>query len=142
MIKNRKLSFEYNIFVKWNAGISLLGSEVKSLRRGSGSIQNAYAILENGEVFLINMDIPVYQFSSDKHSPKRKRKLLLKRKEINKLIRSKDEGMTLIPEQMYFSDRGYAKVILALCSGKKQFDKRKTIKERDAARQLARLKTG
>lgn len=140
MIENRKIRHEYHILHRWNAGIVLLGTEVKSLRSGSGSLDHAYAFIENNEVFLASMNIPIYKFSAELHQPQRKRKLLLRKKEIKKMIRSKDEKHTLVPEKVYFDERGYVKVSIALCEGKKQFDKRRAIKEKENAIRLFRLR--
>ena len=122
------------------AGISLKGSEVKSLRDGKGSIADSYAIDNNGELYLINSHIPLYRQSSyNNHDPKEDRKLLLKRKEINKLIgRINQEGLTLIPTKLYFI-KGKVKVQIAVAKGKKLFDKRQVKKTRDWNREKARL---
>jgi len=135
MIVNRKLRFEYNVIDTWEAGISLLGTEVKSIRLGMGSISNAYAIVEDGEVYLLNMNIPKYKYSATfNHDEFRRRKLLLNAKEIKKMIKAKEKHYTLIPAKVYFNKRGYAKVTLSLCEGKKQYDKRRAIKEREMKR--------
>ena len=122
------------------AGISLKGSEVKSLRDGKGSIADSYAIDNNGELFLINSHIPLYRQSSyNNHDPKGDRKLLLNRKEINKLIgKVNQDGLTLVPTKMYFL-KGKVKVELAVAKGKKLFDKRQVKKTRDWKREKARL---
>lgn len=140
MIENKKALYDYTVLAKWTAGLELLGSEVKSLRIGCGSLNNAYAIIEKNEVFLINMDIPPYNFSSTKHASKRKRRLLLQKREIKKMIKSKDKHYSLIPLRVFFNQRGLAKIDLALCVGKKEFDKRKSIKERESAREMDRVK--
>ena len=116
---NRKASFNYFFVEILEAGISLKGSEVKSLREGKGSIGDSYAIDINGEIFLINSHIPLYRQSSyNNHNPKGERKLLLKKKEINKLIgRIKQEGLTIVPTKMYFS-KGKVKVEIAVAKGK------------------------
>ncbi len=137
---NRKASFNYFFIETLEAGISLKGSEVKSLREGKGSIADSYAIDNNGEIFLINSHIPLYRQSSyNNHDPKGDRKLLLKKKEINKLIgRINQEGLTIIPTKMYFS-KGKAKVEIAVAKGKKLFDKRQVKKNRDWNREKARV---
>ena len=137
---NRKASFNYFFIETLEAGISLKGSEVKSLREGKGSIADSYAIDSNGEIFLINSHIPLYRQSSyNNHDPKGDRKLLLKKKEINKLIgRINQEGLTIIPTKMYFS-KGKAKVEIAVAKGKKLFDKRQVKKSRDWSREKARI---
>ena len=122
------------------AGISLKGSEVKSLRDGKGSIADSYAIDKNGELFLINSHIPLYRQSSyNNHNPKGERKLLLKRKEINKLIgKINQESLTIVPTKLYFV-KGKAKIQLAVAKGKKIYDKRQVKKTRDWNREKARL---
>jgi len=137
---NRKASFNYFFLEILEAGISLKGSEVKSLRDGKGSIADSYAIDNNGEIFLINSHIPLYRQSSyNNHNPKSDRKLLLKRKEINKLIgRINQEGLTIVPTKMYFI-KGKVKVEIAVAKGKKLFDKRQVKKTRDWKREKARL---
>ena len=137
---NRKASFNYFFIELLEAGISLKGSEVKSLRDGKGSIADSYAVDNNGELFLINSHIPLYRQSSyNNHDPKGDRKLLLNRKEINKLIgRINQEGLTLIPTKLYFV-KGKVKVEIAVSKGKKLFDKRQVKKKRDWNREKARL---
>ena len=137
---NRKASFNYFFIEILEAGISLKGSEVKSLRDGKGSIADSYAIDNNGELFLINSHIPLYRQSSyNNHDPKGDRKLLLNRREINKLIgRINQEGLTLIPTKLYFV-KGKVKVEIAVAKGKKLYDKRQVKKTRDWDREKARL---
>jgi len=137
---NRKASFNYFFIETLEAGISLKGSEVKSLREGKGSIADSYAIDINGELFLINSHIPLYRQSSyNNHNPKGDRKLLLKRKEINKLIgRINQEGLTIVPTKLYFS-KGKAKIQLAVAKGKKLYDKRLAKKKKDWRREQARI---
>ena len=119
---NRKASFNYFFHEIIEAGISLKGSEVKSLREGKGSIADSYAVDKNGEIYLINSHIPLYKQSSyNNHDPKNERKLLLNRKEINKLIgRINQEGLTIVPTKMYFK-RGRVKVEIAVAKGKKLY---------------------
>ncbi len=137
---NRKASFNYFFQEFLEAGISLKGSEVKSLRDGKASIADSYAVDKGGEIFLINSHIPLYRQSSyNNHDPKGMRKLLLNKKEINKLIgRINQEGLTIIPTKMYFS-KGKAKIQLAVAKGKKIFDKRLVKKKRDWNREKARI---
>ena len=137
---NRKASFNFFFIEKIEAGISLKGSEVKSLRDGKGSIADSYALDKNAELFLINTHIPLYRQSSyNNHDPKSERKLLLKRKEINKLIgRINQEGLTIVPLKLYFL-KGKVKVELAVAKGKKLYDKRQVKKTRDWNREKARL---
>jgi SsrA-binding protein len=138
--ENRKARHEYEITETIEAGIVLLGSEVKSLRRGRASIAESYAGEDNGRIVLINANIPVYEASRDNHEPKRKRPLLLHRKENDRLLglMNKD-GMTLIPLTIYFNDRGIAKLSLGIAKGRKKQDKREAIKKRDWDRQKARI---
>ena len=137
---NRKASYNYFFHEILEAGIALRGSEVKSLRDGKASIADSYAVDKNGELYLINSHIPLYRQSSyNNHDPKGDRKLLLKRKEINKLIgKINQEGLTIIPTKMYFS-KGKAKIELAVAKGKKLYDKRQVKKTRDWNREKARV---
>ena len=136
---NRKASFNYFFKEILEAGIALKGSEVKSLREGKGSIADSYAIDKLGEIYLINSHIPLYKQSSyNNHNPKEDRKLLLNKKEINKLIgRINQEGLTIVPTKMYFK-KGKVKVEIAVAKGKKLYDKRQTKKIRDWKREQAR----
>tara|TARA_B110000263_G_C14870354_1_gene312687 strand:+ start:67 stop:537 length:471 start_codon:yes stop_codon:yes gene_type:complete len=137
---NRKASFNYFFKEFYEAGIVLTGSEVKSLRAGKVNIAESYAYDHNGEIFLVNSNITSYKESSyNDHSPNRNRKLLLNRKEINKLLgRMNREGYTLIPTKMYFK-KGKAKIEIAVAKGKKQYDKRETKKKSDWQRDKARI---
>ena len=137
---NRKAKFNYFFTEFFEAGIVLKGSEIKSLRDGKVNIAESYAYDLNGEIYLINSHIPTYKESSyNNHDPRRNRKLLLKRKEINKLMgRINREGFTLIPTKLYFR-KGKAKVEIAVAKGKKHFDKRQTKKKRDWQREKAKF---
>ena len=137
---NRKASFNYFFLELLEAGIALKGSEVKSIRDGKASIADSYATDKDGEIFLINSHIPSYKQSSyNNHEPKSDRKLLLQRKEINKLIgRIHQEGLTLIPTRLYFQ-KGKVKIQIALGKGKKIYDKRQVKKNRDWNREKARI---
>ena len=137
--KNRKASFNYFFKEFFEAGIVLKGSEVKSLRAGKANISESYAFDDKGEIYLVNSHIPSYKESSyNDHSPNRNRKLLLNKKEINKLIgRIHREGYTLIPTKLYFK-KGKAKVEIAVAKGKKQYDKREVKKKRDWNRERSR----
>jgi SsrA-binding protein len=137
---NRKASFNYFFIDLLEAGIVLKASEVKSLRDGKGSIADSYAVDHGGEIFLVNSHIPSYKQSSyNNHDPKSNRKLLLKRKEINKLIgRINQEGLTLIPTKLYFV-KGKIKIEIAVAKGKKLYDKREVKKTRDWNREKSRL---
>ena len=136
---NRKATHEYFIINTYEAGIVLVGSEVKALRLNRANLVDAYAVISEGEVWLMNSNISVYdQASINNHDPVRKRKLLLRKSEIRKLIKAVSEkGNTLIPLRMYFKD-GLAKVELAVVTGKKQYDKRESIAKRDLNRSMER----
>ncbi len=138
--QNRKAKFNYFFKEFYEAGISLRGSEVKSLRLGKANISESYAYDHNGEIYLVNSHIASYKESSyNDHEPIRNRKLLLNKKEIGKLIgRINREGFTLIPTKLYFK-KGKAKVEIAVAKGKRQFDKRQTKKQRDWNREKARF---
>ena len=137
---NRKASFNYFFHDLIEAGISLKGSEVKSLRDGKASIADSYAVDKNGEIFLINSHIPLYRQSSyNNHNPKEDRKLLLNRKEINKLIgKINQDGLTIVPTKLYFK-KGKVKIELAIAKGKKLYDKRQVKKKRDWNREKSRI---
>ncbi|MDW8138183.1 MAG: SsrA-binding protein SmpB [Bacteroidota bacterium] len=137
---NRKARHEYEILETLEAGIALVGTEVKALRQGKANIQDAYATIENGEVWLRNMHISPYEFGNRyNHDPLRPRKLLLHKREIMRLYgKTRERGLTLIPLRIYFK-RGWAKVELALVRGKRQYDRRAEIAEREAKRELERL---
>jgi SsrA-binding protein len=137
--RNKRARFDYHILDTWEAGIVLTGSEVKSLRDGKASIADAYAIVKDGEVFLLNLHIAPYEKASHfNHEPARTRKLLLHRKEIRKLIGSVErKGLTLIPLELYFK-RGKAKVAIALGKGKQAYDKRADMKRKDDEREMQR----
>lgn len=139
--ENRRARFDYHLDETFDAGVVLVGSEVKSLRDGRASIQDAYAAEQDGEIWLINSHIPEYHGANRfNHEPRRQRKLLLKHKEIGKLIGSlKRGGVTLVPLTIYFNERGRAKVKIALARGKKLHDKRETEKNRDWQREKQRL---
>ena len=135
-IINRKAKFEYEILDKFEAGIVLTGTEIKSIRNGNANIKDSYAIIKNGEVFLLNMFISEYKEGNIfNHDERRERKLLLHKHEIIKLDKEIElNHYTLIPLKLYFK-KGKAKILLGLCKGKKLYDKRETIKERDLERE-------
>ena len=139
--ENRRARFDYFIDEKFEAGIALTGTEVKSLRSGEGTIAEAYAEVRGGEAWLINANIPEFSHGNRfNHEPKRPRKLLLHEREIEKLLGAVErKGMTMVPLSIYFNSRGRAKVELALAKGKQTHDKRATIKDRDWQRDKARL---
>jgi SsrA-binding protein len=136
---NRKARHDYAILDTFEAGVVLVGTEVKSLREGRASLTDAFATVDDGEVWLRNVHIPEYvQGTWTNHAPRRTRKLLLHRKEILRLIgKSKESGLSLVPLSMYFKD-GKVKVELALAKGKKSYDKRQDLAKRDAQREMAR----
>jgi SsrA-binding protein len=137
--RNRRARHDYELLEKIEAGLVLTGTEVKSLRNGKASLEEAYAELDGAEVFLLGCDIPEYlQANRMNHAPKRPRKLLLHRREIHKLsTRVGDKGMTLIPLSIYFK-KGIAKVELCVARGRKSFDKREALKQQEAKRDMDR----
>ena len=139
---NRKAAHDYFIDEVYEAGIVLLGPEVKSLRQGWVSINDSYAKIKKGEIFLYNMYIKPYPYAHYVSiDPNRPRKLLLNKKEINRLIgKTEERGYTLIPIKIYFSPRGWAKVQLALAKGKRKYDKRRALKEKELKRELENIK--
>ncbi|MDE0879222.1 MAG: SsrA-binding protein SmpB [Sphingomonas bacterium] len=139
--ENRKARFEYSIDTVYEAGIALVGTEVKALRFGEGSIAESYAEVRDGQVWLVNANIPEFSHGNRfNHEAKRPRKLLLHEREINKLHGAvARQGMTLVPLMVYFNSRGRAKVELALAQGRKDHDKRAAIKEREWKRDAARI---
>lgn len=140
VVTNRKAYHDYFIEEKLEAGIVLQGTEVKSLRDGRANLQDAYASVKDGEVFLYNCHISPYSHGNImNHDPTRVRKLLLHKKEIDKLIgKTQLKGLTLVPLRIYFSTRGHAKVELGLAKGKKLYDRRESIKTREAGREVER----
>lgn len=140
-IVNRKAAFEYYFVQEYDAGIMLTGSEIKSIRNGNANLTDAYCIFENGELWVRNLYIAEYEFGTDSnHLPRRNRKLLLRKPELRKLERGvKEKGSTIIPYKIFINERGFAKVVVALARGKKSFDKRETIKEREDKRTLDRI---
>jgi SsrA-binding protein len=138
---NRKARFNYEIGETFEAGVALTGTEVKSLRAGKATIAESYADSRGGEIWLVNATIPEYQQAGRfNHAPKRARKLLLHRNQINKLMGAVErEGMTLVPLKLYFNVKGRAKIELALAKGKKLHDKRETEKKRSWERERGRL---
>jgi SsrA-binding protein len=138
LVTNRKARHDYHIIETFEAGIALAGTEVKSLRDGKGNLKDSFARVENGELYLYNMHISPYEkgniYNKD---PLRTRKLLMHKKQINRLFAQvKEKGLTLIPLQVYLNERGLVKVALALAKGKARYDKREDIKKKDANRQM------
>jgi SsrA-binding protein len=141
-IQNRKARFEYTIIDTIVTGIQLLGSEVKSVRLGKASLNDSFAIIHHGEIWLENMQITPYEHNHiDKLEPKRSRKLLLHKAEIRKIqAKIQEKGLTLVPLKAFFTAKGILKIELALAKGKKLYDKRETIKSRENERQMQQLK--
>ena len=142
-IKNRKASFQYELLDTYIAGIVLSGTEIKSIRLGKASIAESFCEFNPaGELFVINMQVDEYSHASHfNHNPKASRKLLLNKKELKKLQKEvQTSGLTIIPLTLFINDRGLAKMKIALAKGKKLYDKRETIKERESKRNLARIK--
>jgi SsrA-binding protein len=140
MIKNKKAAFEFHFIQTFTAGIVLTGTEVKSIREGKANFSDSYCIMQNGEMWVKNLHIHEYKEGSyNNHEPKRQRKLLLNKKELEKIqSKLKEKGTTIIPVQLYFNERGYAKLDIAIARGKKLYDKRESIKEKDVKRQMQR----
>jgi SsrA-binding protein len=141
-IVNRKASFEYSFLDEYEAGILLKGTEIKSIRDGNANLKEAYCVFKDGELFIRSMTIAEYKYGTvNNHEPTRVRKLLLKKVELKKLHRKvQEKGLTIVPYKMFISDRGLAKLVIMLAQGKKSFDKRESIKERDNKRDLDRIK--
>jgi SsrA-binding protein len=137
-IRNKKASFEYFILEKYIAGIALTGTEIKSLRESKANIADAYCLFVNGELFVRNMHISEYTFGNyNNHEPKRDRKLLLTKRELKKLNnRLKEQGITVIPLLLFINEKGLAKLEISIAKGKKQYDKRETIKNKDMQREI------
>lgn len=139
-IKNKKAHFEYFLLDKFTAGIVLSGTEIKSVRESKANIADAYCLFINNELFIRNMHISEYSFGTcNNHLPGRDRKLLLTRRELRKLSnRLKEQGTTIVPLRLFLSDKGLAKIEISLAKGKKQYDKRETIKGKDIRREIDR----
>jgi len=141
-ILNRKARFEYDIEATYTAGLVLHGTEIKSIREGKANIAEGFCEFSNGELFLINAHIDEYRYGTHfNHKPKSERKLLLQRKELRKLERQVEQkGMTIIPLKLFISEKGWAKIDIGLARGRKSFDKREHLKDRDVQRDLDRVK--
>ena len=141
-ILNKKAKFEYIILDRYTAGIQLFGTEIKSIREGKASLVDSYCAVEHGELYVKQMHIAEYRFGSyANHEVRRDRKLLLQRREINKLEKAtKDNGKTIIPLRLFINERGLAKMEIALCQGKHTYDKRQSLREADDKRQIAQVK--
>jgi SsrA-binding protein len=140
-IKNKKAFHDYEILEKYVAGIQLKGSEIKSIRLGKVSLVDSYCLFYQGELFVRGLQIAEYAWTSyNKHEPGRDRKLLLNKQELKKLQRkTRESGLTIITLRIFISDSGYAKLEIGLARGKKEYDKRETIKRKDTQRQMQRL---
>jgi SsrA-binding protein len=141
-IVNRRASYEYHFVQEYDAGLLLTGTEIKSIRAGNANLADAWCLIENSEMWVRNMSISAYEHGTDNnHEPRRSRKLLLRKTEIGKLERkTKEKGFTIIPIRLYIGARGFAKLRIALATGKKSYDKRETIKARDDKRELERVR--
>ena len=144
LVRNRKAFHDYHIEETWEAGLALLGTEVKALRGGHGQLQDAYVDAQDGELWLKQANISPYKFGTDSnHDPLRPRKLLLNRAEIEKILsRSVRKGFTIIPLAIYLNEKNIIKVKIALASGKTQGDKREALKERESKREMDRVRKG
>ena len=141
-IQNKKARFEYELLDIYTAGMQLLGTEIKSIRLGKASIAEAYCFMKDGELWIKGMNIAEYDFGNiNNHDPIRERKLLLQKHELQKIEKKlKDQGITIVPLKVFLTNRGLAKIDVALAKGKKIYDKRNTIKDRDIKRDLDRSK--
>lgn len=141
-ILNRKAKFEYSFIQQYEAGLSLTGTEVKALRQGLANLTDAYCLFDHGNLTVKNLFIAEYDHGTVyNHDARRDRRLLLRKPELKKLERRvAEKGYTIVPYRLYFSERGFAKLEIALAQGKKEFDKRETLKERDNKRELDRVK--
>jgi len=140
-IKNKRASFDYELLETYTAGIVLTGTEIKSVRLGKASLVDTFCIFEKGELWVRNMNISEYFYGSyNNHAARRDRKLLLQKKELKKIQRLvKETGYTIIPTRLFINDRGLAKVNIAVARGKKQYDKRQSLKEKDDKRMMDRM---
>lgn len=141
-ILNKRARFDYEILDKYNAGIVLTGTEIKSIRLGKASIAESFCEFHTHELFLINATIEEYLYGTHyNHKAKSERKLLLNKKELKKLQKdSENKGLTIVPLRLYTNEKGMAKIEIALCKGKKNYDKRETLKENDTKREIDRIK--
>ncbi len=140
-IKNKRASFDYEFVDTYTAGIVLTGTEIKSIRLGKASLVDTFCFFSQGELWVKNMHIAEYFYGSyNNHTARRDRKLLLNRKELLKLQRAtKENGFTIVPTRLYINEKGLAKVVIALAKGKKQYDKREALKEKDDRREMDRM---
>lgn len=140
LIKNKRATFDYEIIERYTAGLQLFGTEIKSIRDGKASLTDTYCTFINDEMWVKNMHIATYFFGTyNNHDVRRDRKLLLNKKELNKLARAtRETGLTIVPIRMFINDKGLAKLEIGLAKGKKNYDKRQSIKEKDAKREMDR----
>ncbi|HCC85780.1 MAG TPA: SsrA-binding protein [Porphyromonadaceae bacterium] len=140
-IKNKKATFDYELLETFTAGMVLTGTEIKSIRLGKASLVDSYCLLENGECWVRNMHIAEYFYGTyNNHNARRDRKLLLNRKELQKLMRlTRETGFTIIPVRLFINDKGLAKLVIAIAKGKKQYDKRQSLKEKEDKRSMERM---
>jgi len=140
MIKNKKAYYDYFIIEEFVAGIQLVGSEIKSIRKGKASISESFCVFTDGELFLMNSNVQHYEFANQfNHDTKRPKKLLLTKKELKKLqTKITEKGLTIIPLKMFVNDKGLCKVVIGLSKGKKLYDKRETIRKKDIERDIER----
>lgn len=139
-IKNRRANFDYEITETFTAGIVLTGTEIKSIRQGKASLVDTYCLVENDEVWVKGMHVAEYFYGSyNNHAARRDRKLLLNRKEIARIAKAADDvGFTIVPLRLFINEKGLAKLVIGIGRGKKQYDKRQSIRERDDKREIAR----
>ena len=142
VIKNKKASHDYEFLDKFIAGIKLSGTEIKSIREGKAALSDSYCAFRGGELYIIGMHISEYYWGNlNNHDPNRERKLLLKKRELTKIERKvKESGLTIIVIKVFINDRGLAKAEIAISKGKKEYDKRETLKRRDSDRELDRFR--
>ncbi len=140
-IKNKRAKFDYEVLDTFTAGLVLTGTEIKSIRLGKASLADTFCFVANGEVWVKNMHIAEYFYGSyNNHAARRDRKLLLNRKEIRRLAKdSQEAGVTIVPLRLFINERGLAKLVIGLCRGKKEYDKRQSIREREDKRAVARM---
>ncbi|NVK03227.1 MAG: SsrA-binding protein SmpB [Flavobacteriia bacterium] len=143
LIKNRKARHDYELLDTFTAGLKLVGTEIKSIRQGKANLVDSYCYFEDGELYVKNMHIAEYDHGNiNNHDPLRERKLLLSRRELDKLEKKlKDQGLTIVTLRMYINDKGWAKLDIALARGKKQHDKRDSLKEKQLKRDIDRAKS-
>jgi SsrA-binding protein len=141
-IKNKKASFEYEFLERLTAGIKLTGTEIKSIRAGKANLVDTYCYFVKNELYIKGMHVAEYDWGTiNNHEPRRDRKLLLTKKELNKLFRrSEEKGLTIIAYRLWINEKGFAKLDIALVRGKKQFDKREDLKKKDAEREMDRMR--